>query len=212
MRLRDALPAILSSFLLIGSARAATIWDEAINGDLSNAQATPTPVTLGAGTNSVFGTLRTSASTDFQDWIAVTVPAGLQLTQYVHVAYASTDNQGFTGFQAGSSFVGSTNSPGSYNGYAHYGPLATNGSINSGAPTSTIGVDLLTFMKNEAGVTGYTAPLQAGTYTFLVQQTGAAATSYQFNFNVAPVPEPATAGVLSLIATMLVSSRRRLGR
>ena len=44
------------------------------------------------------------------------------------------------------------------------------------------------------GATGFTPPLDSGTYTFLVQQTGSANTSYRFDYFVTAVPEPAALG------------------
>ena len=90
------------------------------------------------------------------------------MTSYVNSKYNSTDDQGFTGFQFGSSFPGGVDSEfeaGNYAGYAHFGADADNGS-GSG---STVGVNLLPLMANPnfaPGTTGFTPPLKAGTYTF----------------------------------------------
>ncbi|MFL5330010.1 MAG: hypothetical protein ACJ8C4_13980 [Gemmataceae bacterium] len=40
------------------------------------------------------------------------------------------------------------------------------------------------------GAQGFAIPLAAGNYSFIIQQTGLALTSYQFDFVVTPVPEP----------------------
>ena len=55
----------------------------------------------------------------------------------------------------------------------------------------------------------FTPPLGAGTYTFLIQQTGAT-TAYQFDFGVTSVPEPGSLCLVGLAATMAL--RRRTGR
>ena len=86
-------------------------------------------------------------------------------------------------------FVGSTNSAGSYLGYAHFGTGATNGNL---PPTDLTGVDILPIIGNNtlaSGSQGFTPPLSAGDYTFFIQQLGAS-TAYQFDFNVIAAPLP----------------------
>src|ERR1700733_1808019 len=116
---------------------ASVLWNESVSGDLSNNQAAPNAFILAPGTNSVIGSVGTG---DTQDWVSVTVPAGDTLSSYVLASYSAPggDQQGFTGFQVGSSFVGSAFTAGSYAGYAHFGPGATNPST----PLSNVGTDL----------------------------------------------------------------------
>jgi len=210
--------AISPLFLAAAPALAATYDDNA--SDLSNNQASPTPFTLTLGANSIIGSVGgANIGGSNQDFIAITVPAGMQMTSYVDAAYSGADAQGFTGFQFGSSFVGGTGVPGSYAGYAHFGSGATNSGVSGGSPTTTVGVDLLSALHymadngaggTAAGATGYTPPLGAGTYTFLIQQTNSnAAVSYEFDISV--VPEPATLTLLSLggTAMFLVTARRK---
>jgi hypothetical protein len=185
------------------AAPAAIVWNEAVNGDLSNNQAAPSAVTLSAGANTVIG--NATGGPDTQDWLAVTVPGGFQLDSFKLVAYQSTDVQGFTGFQAGSAFVGSPFTAGSYAGYAHYGTAATNPPL---ATANLVGADLLPIMANpavSAGATGFTIPLPAGTYTFLIQQLGAS-TDYTFEYGVSQTPAPSTLAILGLAAG---AARRR---
>jgi hypothetical protein len=185
-------------------ARATVLWNEAGNGDLSNSQSAPTSLILLPGANSLVGSVGTG---DQQDWIALTVPAGFQLTSDVQAAYSSTDAQGFTGFQAGPSFVGNPETtPSAYQGYAHFGTGATNG---ASGPANLLGTDLLPIMAVAPGAQGFTTPLPAGTYTFLIQQLGAT-TGYQFDFAVAPAPEPGAAGLMAIGAATLLL--RRLNR
>ena len=86
----------------------ATIYDEAVSGDLSNDKAAPTALTLTPGLNSVIGTVAgfPPAGSDPQDWVSFTIPTGFVMTSYVNSKYGSEDDQGFTGFQSGSSFSG----------------------------------------------------------------------------------------------------------
>jgi hypothetical protein len=139
----------------------------------------------------------------------VTVPTGDVLSGYTLDSYTSADAQGFTGFQTGSSFVGSAFSAGSYEGYTHYGTGAANGTL---PPTNVIGTNLLPLMADPtlaSGSTGFTPPLAANTYTFLIQQLGAT-TNYQFDFTVAAAaPEPASLALLAVPALLLLKKRRR---
>ena len=111
--------------LLAAAPAKATIYDEAVSGDLSNDKAAPTALTLTPGSNSVIGTvngfrkrrppglgfihdsrrLRDDLLCQFQVWFG--------------------DDQGFTGFQFGSSFSGDEFVAGNYAGYAHFGTDAT---------------------------------------------------------------------------------------
>ena len=200
--------------LLAAAPAKAIIFDEAVSGDLSNNQLAPTALTLTAGLNSVIGTVNGfPPGTDAQDWVSFTIPTGFVMTSYVNSGYVSADDQGFTGFQVGSSFSGDPFSAGSYAGYAHFGFAATN--PDGTPPSSTVGVDLLPLMANSSfapGTTGFTPPLHAGTYTFLIQQGNAVNTSYQFDMTLRAVPEPGSSLCLlgmGVLATFAL--RRRLG-
>jgi hypothetical protein len=182
--------------------RATVVWNESSNGDLSNSGVTPTAITFSAGINSIIGSVGPG---DADDWVGVTIPAGMQLSNDTLAAYSSTDAQGFTGVLPGSSYSGSINTASSYLGYAHFGTGAT----NTGLPLANlIGVDLLPIMGSTSaapGSQGFTPPLPAGQYIFLIQQLGAA-TSYQFDYNVTAVPEPTCLALLAVAAPLL---RRR---
>jgi len=172
---------------------ASVVYDEGVSGDLSNAQATPNTVVLASGTNSVLGSINSAAS-DPRDFITVTVPAGLQLTQYVHVSFSGlATDQGFTGFHIGSTITGAVGTSGSYNGWSHYSQNANNSFINAFSTFNSIGQDLLPIMQTQStganGATGFSIPLASGDYAFLIQDTSGSG-SYQFDFIVTPVPEP----------------------
>ena len=197
---------------LAAHASAAVVWDEATNGDLSNAQAAPTALTLALGTSSVKGTLQ--GGPDTQDWLAVTVPAGDRLSALVLAVYSSIDQQGFMGVQSGSSFPGDVNTPASYLGYAHFGKGATNGSLPR---ANLVGTDLLPLMGDNvnvsAGSAGFTPPLPGGTYTFLFQQLGGSLTTYQFDYTLVAVPEPSSSILLGLgVAALASVAGRRTSR
>src|SRR5207248_3032916 len=127
-----------------------------------------------------------------QDWVSFTIPTGFVMTSYVNSKFDSTDDQGFTGFRFGPSFLVDEFTAGNYAGYAHFGTEATN---PDGNPTSssTVGIDLLPLMADPSfapGATGFTPPLAAGTYTFLIQQGDPSTTGYQFDMTLRSVPEP----------------------
>src|SRR4029077_18333856 len=177
--------------LLAAAPAKAIIFDEAVSGDLSNNKAAPTALTLTPGSNSVIGTVNGFDNGDGQDWVSFTIPTGFVMASYVNSKYDSTDPQGFTGFQFGPSFSGDQFAEGSYAGYAHFGTAANNPDGNP-VSSSTVGVNLLPLMADPTfapGASGFTPPLGAGTYTFLIQQGNAVTTGYQFDMNVRAVPE-----------------------
>ena len=196
----------------------ATVYREAVLGDLSNNPAAPTALTLTPGSNSVIGTVNgfPPGGTDPQDWVSFTIPTGFVMTSYVNAKYVSSDPQGFTGFQFGSSFSGDVFDPLSYAGYAHFGTGAQNpdGSL---PPSSTVGVDLLPLMADPSfapGTSGFTPPLGPGTYTFLIQQGDPVTTGYRFNMTVrsVSVPEPGSSLCLfGMGGLAILAVRRRLG-
>src|SRR5436305_5841910 len=202
--------------LLAAAPAKAIIFDEVVSGDLSNNKAAATASTLPPGLNSLIGTVAgfPPEGTDPQDWLSFTIPAGLVMTSYVNSNYVSTDEQGFTGFQSGSAFSGDEFVAGSYAGYAHFGFAATNPDGNP-VPASTVGVNLLPLMANPSfapGATGFTPPLAAGTYTFLIQQGNPVTTGYQFDMTVRAVPEPGSSlCLLGMGGLAILALRRRLG-
>ena len=204
--------AAVCAWLAISPAQA-TVYDEATSGDLSNDKAAPTALTLTPGLNSVIGSVNGfPPGTDGQDWVSFTIPTGFVMTSYVNSQYGSDDPQGFTGFQSGSSFLGNEFLAPSYAGYAHFGTGATN--PDGTPPVSTVGVDLLPLMADPSfapDTTGFTPPLAAGTYTFLIQQGNPVTTSYQFDMTVRSVPEPGSSlCLLGMGGLAILALRRRL--
>ena len=203
--------------LLATTSAKATTYNEAGSGDLSDDPAAPTPFILTPGLNSISGTVAgfpAFGGTDPQDWVAITVPAGFVMTSYVNAVYNSADPQGFTGFQFGSTFSGDPFSAISYAGYAHFGTAAQNPDGNP-VSSSTVGVNLLPLMSDPSfapGTTGFTPPLGAGTYTFLIQQGDPSTTGYQFDMTVRSVPEAGSSFCLLALGSLAtLALRRRLG-
>ena len=211
--------AAVCALLAAAPAKATTIYNEAVSGDLSNDKAAPTALTLKPGFNSVIGTVAgfpQFGGTDPQDWVSFTIPTGFVMTSYVNSKYGSTDDQGFTGFQLGSSFSGDEFLAPSYAGYAHFGTAANNPDGNP-VSSSTVGVNLLPLMADPSfapGTTGFTPPLAAGTYTFLIQQGDPVTTGYRFNMTVRSVSVPESGSSLCLLGMgglATLALRRRLG-
>ncbi len=201
-----------------GSSRA-SIYDESDLGDLSNNKLAPTPFTLTHGSNSIIGTV--NGSTDLQDWIAITVPPGQQMTFLCE--FSLQQPQRPSGIYGLSVWVDFHRERFSGRQLCWFCPLrhrAQNGSganaPSGGAVTSTVGVDLFSplYMPNNqaggtaAGSTGFTPPLGPGTYTFLIQQQGTL-TGYQFDMNVSNVPEPGTLCLAVLGGLSLLAIARR---
>jgi hypothetical protein len=168
--------------LSLGRAEGAILWDESSQGDLSNSQAAPTPFAFAPGVNSIIGTVGPG---DSQDWITFSIPAGLQLSAVTPATYVSADSTAFNGIQGGSTFVGSPGVESSYLGYTHIGP-------------GVVGANILPSMGAASGAQGFTPPLPAGDYTYLIQQLGAV-TTYRLDFTAVPEPraQALAAGLLA---------------
>ena len=87
--------AVLSLALAEGAA-AATIWNEATDGDLSSTNSAPTALAVAVGTNSVAG----SVTGGERDYFRITIPAGATLSEIRLAAYGA-NNLGFFAIQSG---------------------------------------------------------------------------------------------------------------
>jgi hypothetical protein len=156
-----------------------------------------------SGVNSVIGNVH--GSTDPRDFLALTIPDGFQLSGLTLASYTSLDSIGFIGVQAGGTFNSDLNDPAHYLGYTHIGPGAGN-----------VGADILSDMGDNQNVSfgsqGFTTPLLAGTYSFVIQQANANATAYQFDFQVAPIPEPRAQAAVAALCVISFLARQRLKR
>jgi hypothetical protein len=160
------------------SARAATVWNEAINGDFANNGLTPTAVTFaaGPGVNTVLGSTGNSGSGVDRDYFTFVVPSGTVLSALKLLNNtAVSGGVSFIGIQPGPQVTVSTSGAGAENLIAlgHYG-------------NDQIGQDILPSIRVGSG------PLPAGTYTAWVQDTGGPAT-YGFDFVITAVAEQASA-------------------
>ena len=192
LRCRGTLALISTAAALAGPAAAATLWNESVNGDLSNVRTAPTNLALSMGSNTISGT---TVAGDL-DFFTVTVPASTFLGALTLVAWASADDLSFLALQAGP-IITSTTSPAAMLGYVH---------LNAGL----VGTNILDDMALGDGALGFTPPLPAGTYALWTQQLQTQTVTYSFDLVV--VPEPTEATLLTAGLLVLAFARRRAAR
>ncbi|QDV46202.1 hypothetical protein Enr13x_61110 [Stieleria neptunia] len=196
---------------------AAIVHDEAIHGELSNENQTPTVLNFTIGENTVIGEVANArgfpANTDVFSFV---VPNGavwdsLILTDY-RDSSPNQDNAAFLAIDDSDSFpYGSfeldeiNNANPAFPADAFIGGTVFGG----GGPTNPdVGRDLLPRAANVVGA-GYTTPLPSGDYTIYIQQTDAL-TGYSLTVNlVSAIPEPSSAGLLMLVGAAVAIRRRR---
>ncbi|MEZ6318781.1 MAG: hypothetical protein R3B49_08515 [Phycisphaerales bacterium] len=185
------------ALLLPSAALAGVVWDESIDGDLSNFAAGPTPVgTLSLGSNTL---IATSGGSDIE-YFSITIPDGAIWSELVLVSYDSLDDIGFIAIEPGPVF---TPPPGGtdvsvFLGYDHFGPAFND-----------VGKNILKRPGNGNGAIGFDKTLPAGTYSLWVQNQGGTM-DYTFDFVLTPAPAPA--GVFALLAMPAWGARRRPDR
>ncbi|HKA41748.1 MAG TPA: PEP-CTERM sorting domain-containing protein [Burkholderiales bacterium] len=205
--------AFIALALGLGSAASAgVIWNESVNGDLSNDGLSPTFVgTLTPGSNQVIGLTGrpgpAPATPPERDYFFVTVPLGLNLAAITLLPGQNMGGLGFIGLQAGSQITLPTNAATAVGllGWWHYAP-------------ADVGHDILASMSALAmtpggmGATGFTAPLGPGNYAFWVQDTSTPpvpSIPFNFGFDLVVVPEPGTIAMMLLGLGGLGFSRRK---
>lgn len=173
---------LLSAALLLGAAapsHAAMAWNEATQGDLSSNGLAPTVLTIGAGINTVLGTVGNGGAGVDRDYFSFTVPAGWQLSAMVlRPETGISGSASFLAIQAGPQVTVSPSGAGAAAllGYVLYSP-------------DQIGNNLLQDMLLPGGLLG------SGTYSVWVQELGGLS-PYGLDLIVAEVPEPGTAALL----------------
>ncbi len=178
--------ALLSISALVPIAHAGVLWNETIQGDLSNNWLNPTDATLSLGDNSVLGSTGDSGTGDFdRDYLTITIPQGMLLTELILVDYFSTDQSSFIGVNPGETTIDpDLATPSSLLGWTLFG-------------SSSVGNNLfnnLSIPRYPGG--GFISPVGPGTYTFWIQQTGEE-TLYELNF--VTIPSPASAAIALLL-------------
>lgn len=197
MRNQTALAVAAMAFVgSIASAGGLVIWDDAVNGDLSDDRFNPNVFALDNGVSSiisetVLSNFPSSEGGD-RDYFTVTIGAGQSITS-IMLAESFNPAGGFdaVGFMA-----------------LQFGPIVT---VDPAAPNPAplagfvigtedlIGTDILGLLS------GGLSELGAGEYAFWVQQTGEDLTRIRLDFNVVPAP-----GAMALLGLGgLVAGRRR---
>lgn len=179
-------------------AQAATVWDEATNGDLSGDGSAPTLLVTGFGSNLVFGD---TGGSDY-DIFSIEVPVGAVLSGVVlQPGTTVAGGVSFLALEAGGQFTQPLPLASAVGllGWTHY-------------DEGLIGVNLLPSLGTpRAGSTGFAGPLPVGSYTFFVQDTSGSP-SFGFDLQISPVPEPGALpiGMAALgLAIGVAGARRR---
>jgi len=150
-------------------------------GGFSSTGLSPTVLTFSAGSNQIFGSNGTGA-TSVRDYVSFTVSSGLLVTAINMLDTTPIGNIGFIGIEAGNQLTLPTNTTTAAGllGWHHYVPTDRN-------------TDILPLMAVPAnGSSGFTPPLPAGTYTLWIQDSSPGTFNYGFDVQLSPVPEPAT--------------------
>ena len=199
LRKIGSVSALALALTLAGRAAAVPVYDEAINGDLSNNRGTPTVVNFALGQNDVFGQTGSVAGVTDRDYFTFTVPTGSALVSLNVLNSALTaGGAAFFGLQAGSAVT--------------VDPAAPNAALLLGyelVSPADIGTDILPAMSIAAGASGFTVPLGAGQYAVWLQDTNLAPSIYGLRFEVTSIPEPSTTMLLLASLGTLGWVRRR---
>jgi hypothetical protein len=200
------LAALTLALIFVGPATAGTVWNEAINGDLSDNPLAPTVVSFAPGPNDVIGQAGNAVNSPLgvdQDFFTFTVPTGYSLTSLIPISVVfqdPSDNASFLGLQSGSQITVNvlppfTDATGLL-GWRHVDP-------------SDNGTNILPAMGvADFGATGFTGPLSAGPYSVWIQDDHPV--DYVLRFNISPVPEPST--VLLMLTGLAALMGMRLYR
>lgn len=194
MRVTQNSCAMIAALACASGAFAVELHNEAVDGDLSNDRFNPTAFSLVPGSN----TLAATSSDGDREFITLTLPAGMQLDLITLNAFDTKGDIMFMGFASGPVMPVDPDSPDPAGllGWAYFGP-----------PVVPLGGDILEPMTSGFGSQGFSIPLQAGVYTFWIQQlTGP--TSYEVDFVVSVVPAPGAFGVIALAGISALRRRR----
>lgn len=176
--------------------------DEASNGELSGIPQVPTSLSLELGANTLVASAGTGGSNVDFDIFTFSVAANTALTAIFLDGYSQPNGVSFIGVQTGTTWTAGTG--GGITGSALAG-WALFGIDNIGEnllPTMAI-----TNLNNE-GASGFSLPLGAGDYVFLIQDTGSPI-NYALTFNASAVPLPASLPLLAMAILGLFRARRK---
>lgn len=175
----------------------AASYSEAIDGELSNDFIEPTPVAMDLGSNLLTGGLAGGES-DI-DLFRFSVPVGHHLTAIRILGFTGGGGGSFLGIQAGVELSSSPVPSASFPDPIGYAIIS--------AGDAAVDRDVLPTIASGPPFNGVAA-LPAGNYVGWLNETGLAST-YQIEFVIAAVPEPALPAALALGLLGSLARRRR---
>ena len=177
------------------AASADVVWDEAIDGDLSDDYLAPTFIDVSEGSINVIFT--TDQDGDDDDIFTFTIAEGYELVGFVLDDFVTDDpfNLAFISIMPGNQMPFDPATPATEEllGYTLFN-------------MSAVGNDLFLEMGAAFGTIGYDGPLGAGDYTVWAQETSPSVDDWNINIVVAQVPAP---GVLAVLGVAGLAARRR---
>jgi len=197
-RKSSSVVALALALIFSGLANAAVVWDESMNGNLSNNPLDPTALTFAPGPNDVIGQagnapLPGGRAPFGQDFFTFTVPTGKELSSLKAVTVdllTAGDKFAFIAIQSGPQITHDV-SPRSFGGSAAgllgWKHLAPGDQDTDILPAMGVAGD---------GATGFKGPLGAGQYSVWVQDDKPF--KYDVSFQISSVPEPSTRAMLLL--------------
>lgn len=182
---KPATRALAAALIAACGGVASAAYDEALDGDLSGAFASPTPISFSFGANSVSGQVGANGNTGASngsdgDYFSFTVPIGSEITSLTVDEYVTTEDRSFLGYRS-VPFTDQTN--------------VDDFLLFSGSASNIL-----------ADATGLVS-LGPGTHYFWVQETANVTVDYTLTFT--QVPEPAALSLASLGAVAALSRRRK---
>jgi hypothetical protein len=162
-------PATYTLNFIVSPSTTTPIYDEGVDGDLSDDRFNPTDLPpLVEGGNVLTAT---SVANDLE-YLTVSVPSDFELTAILLESYISTDDRSFIAVQSGDTFTEPPTGTDVTNllGWTHFG-----------TGLGQVGADILDDMAGGAGAIGFTPPLSSGDYTFWLQETGTISATYTLN-------------------------------
>ena len=184
--------------VLVGSASAEVMWDEAIDGDLSGDYLNPTQLfTKGVNNHVIFSTVGGNPEDD-REYFTFTIEEGYQLSALILDGFATDPetNLAFLGVAEGSVFPTGPDAP-DVTTLLGYGLIGL----------SDVGNDILQIIGQGGGSQEFSGPLGPGTYTWWAQETGPSTDDWDLNFVVTEIPAPGAFALLGIAG--LAGSRRR---